>query len=91
MHFGDSDTESLFRRERPRRLDPRILAAALRKLIMIDAAETLDDLKVSPGNRLEALKGAGQGQHSIRVNSQWRIVFVWHRGNAYKVSIVDYH
>ncbi len=63
----------------------------LRKLGIVDAAETLDDPRVPPGNRLEKLKGNRAGQHSIRVNDQWRICFRWKNGNAYDVQIVDYH
>lgn len=63
----------------------------LRKLILIDAAETLDDLRVPPGNRLEKLRGDRAGQHSIRVNDQWRICFVWADGQARDVELVDYH
>jgi len=64
---------------------------ALRKLDMIDAAARLDDLKVPPGNRLEALKGDRGGQHSVRINDQWRICFIWRDGGAEEVEIVDYH
>jgi len=63
----------------------------LRKLGLVDAAELLDDLRVPPGNRLEKLKGDRAGQHSIRVNDQWRICFRWKDGNAYDVQIADYH
>ena len=63
----------------------------LRKLVAVDAAEQLDDLRVPPGNRLEKLRGNRAGQHSIRVNDQWRICFRWKDGNAYEVEIVDYH
>ena len=63
----------------------------LRKLGLVDAAEKLEDLRVPPGNRLEKLKGRRAGQHSIRVNDQWRICFEWKDGNAYEVEIVDYH
>jgi len=63
----------------------------LRKLVAVDAAEQLDDLRVPPGNRLEKLRGDRAGQHSIRVNEQWRICFRWKDGNAYDVEIVDYH
>ena len=66
-------------------------AVALRKLDMLDAAASLDDLRVPPGNRLEQLKGNRAGQHSIRINDQWRICFVWHNGAAHDVEIVDYH
>jgi proteic killer suppression protein len=63
----------------------------LRKLVAVDAAEQLDDLRVPPGNRLEKLRGDRAGQHGIRVNEQWRICFRWKDGNAYEVEIVDYH
>ena len=91
VSFADKETEALFRRERVRRIDSRIQPAALRKLRYLDAAASLDDLKVPPGNRLEALKGDKAGQHSIRVNDQWRIVFRWQDGSAHDVSVVDYH
>ena len=64
---------------------------ALRKLLMVDAAESLDDLRVPPGNRLEKLKGNREGQHSLRVNDQWRVCLVWKDGDAYEVEVVDYH
>lgn len=91
VSFADRDTEALFRRERVRRLDPTIQRPALRKLLMLDAATTLDDLRSPPGNRLEALKGNRAGQHSIRINDQWRIVFAWKENGAHEVAIVDYH
>lgn len=91
VSFADRDTEALFRRERVKRIDSRIQRAALKKLLMLDAATTLDDLRAPPGNRLEALKGERAGQYSIRVNDQWRIVFKWRDGNAHDVAIVDYH
>ena len=65
--------------------------AARRKLAMLEAAERLDDLRVPPGNRLEALRGDRAGQHSIRINGQWRIVFVWRDDGAHEVEIIDYH
>lgn len=68
-----------------------ISGPATRKLDMLDAAVRLEDLKVPPGNRLEALSGNRKGQHSIRINDQWRICFVWRNGSAYQVEIVDYH
>jgi proteic killer suppression protein len=89
--FGDRDTERLWRRERVRSLDGRVLRTALRKLAMLDAAVMLDDLRVPPGNRLEALKGTRRGQHSIRINGQWRICFTWTDTGAEDVEIVDYH
>ena len=64
---------------------------ALRKLLMVDAAESLDDLRVPPGNRLEKLKGNREGQHSVRVNDQWRVCFIWKDGDAHEVEVVDYH
>ena len=64
---------------------------ALRRLDVLNASHTLDDLKVPPGNRLESLKGALKGKHSIRVNDQWRIVFRWHDGGAHEVMVTDYH
>ena len=91
VSFADRETEALFRRQRVRRLDPRIQRAALRKLDMLDAAVTLDDLRVPPANRLEALSGERAGQHSIRVNDQWRLVFTWKDGHAHDAAIVDYH
>ena len=63
----------------------------LRKLVALDAAESLEDLRIPPGNRLEKLRGGRIGQHSIRINDQWRICFAWKEGDAYYVEIVDYH
>jgi proteic killer suppression protein len=81
----------LWSRQRAKRLDPRIERAALRKLVMLDAAESLEDLRVPPGNRLELLRGDRAGQHSIRINQQWRICFVWTDAGPQNVEIVDYH
>lgn len=89
--FADRDTERLFGREAVRRFPRELHRTMLRKLVAIDAAEQLDDLRVPPGNRLEKLKGDRAGQHSIRVNDQWRICFRWKDGNAYDVEVVDYH
>jgi proteic killer suppression protein len=89
--FGDKDTERLFRRQPVRKLPPAIQRVALRKLRQIDAATSLDDLRVPPGNRLEKLTGDRAGQHSIRINDQWHICFRWSDGDAYEVEIVDYH
>ncbi|MBX3093007.1 MAG: type II toxin-antitoxin system RelE/ParE family toxin [Cryobacterium sp.] len=89
--FGPKDTERLWRRERVPSIDPRIHSVALRKLRQLGAAESLDDLRVPPGNRLEALKGDRAGQHSIRINDQWRICFVWTDAGPEEVEIVDYH
>lgn len=89
--FGDATTERLWSRQRVKAIDPRIQRIALRKLAMLDAAEVLADLRIPPGNRLEALKGNRAGQHSIRINQQWRICFVWTPAGPEDVQIVDYH
>ena len=89
--FADKDTERVWRRERSKRLDQNTQRAALRKLLILDAAEILDDLKVPPGNRLEKLHGNRAGQHSVRVNQQWRICFRWTTAGPEEVEIVDYH
>ena len=89
--FADRDTERLWRRDRVMSIDSRILRTALRKLAVLDAAVTLDDLRSPPGNRLEALRGDRSGPHSIRINDQWRICFVWTAGGPRDVEIVDYH
>ena len=89
--FGSRETERLWRRERVRSLDSRILRTALRKLVILDAAGDLDDLRIPPGNRLEALRGDRRGQHSIRINDQWCICFTWTDTGPVDVEIVDYH
>ncbi|GMA40506.1 type II toxin-antitoxin system RelE/ParE family toxin [Mobilicoccus caccae] len=89
--FGDRDTELVWLRESARRIDPRIHKAANRKLRQLDAATSLNSLRVPPGNRLEALKGDRKGQHGIRVNDQWRICFVWTDAGLANVIIEDYH
>jgi proteic killer suppression protein len=89
--FRCKETEKLFLRQRPPRFAADVFRIALRKLLLLDAAETLEDLRIPPGNRLERLSGNRQGQHSIRINDQWRICFRWSEGDAYKVEIVDYH
>jgi proteic killer suppression protein len=89
--FRDQETERVFRRERRVKLDRALRRAALRKLLLLDAAESLDDLRVPPGNRLEKLAGDREGQYSIRINDQWRLCFRWEEGNALDVEIVDYH
>lgn len=89
--FRDSDTERLFRRERIRRLPADLQRIALRKLLMLDAATNLLDLRIPPANRLEKLAGNRVGQHSIRINDQWRICFRWSGGDAHDVEIIDYH
>ena len=89
--FKDGDTEIIFHRQTAPKLPPDIHRVALRKLLMIDAASSLKDLKIPPGNRLEALKKERKGQYSIRINDQWRVCFIWKEGNAYDVEIADYH
>lgn len=89
--FKDRETELIWQGTRSRRLPPDIQAVSRRKLRMLNNAHHLDDLRLPPGNRLEALKGNRKGQYSIRINEQWRICFVWHDGNAIDVEIVDYH
>ena len=89
--FADADTERLFRRERVRRCPADLMRPMLRKLAQLDAAEQLEDLRVPPGNRLEKLRGDRAGQHSFRINDQWRICFRWKTGDAHDVEIVDYH
>jgi proteic killer suppression protein len=90
-HFADSDAEKLFRGQKPRKLPNQVLRPALRKLLILEAAESLEDLRIPPGNRLEKLKGDREGQYSIRINDQWRICFEWRDGDAYAVEITDYH
>jgi len=89
--FRDSRTENIFYRLRVKGVSQIIQRAALRKLLILDAAEMLDDLRVPPGNRLEKLYGDRKGQFSIRVNDQWRICFVWKDGGAEVVEFTDYH
>lgn len=89
--FADSETERVFRRESVKRFPLPMRRVGLRKLLLLDAAESLDDLRVPPGNRLEKLHGDRENQYSIRINSQWRVCFRWESGNAYEVEIVDYH
>ena len=88
--FADSDIERLFQRESVRRFRA-IERVALRKLFQIHFAAKLSDLASPGGNRLEGLKGNRKGQHSIRINDQWQICFVWQETDAYRVEIVDYH
>jgi len=89
--FADKATAELFRRRMHRKIPPDVQRAALRKLLQLNAAADLGFLRVPPGNRLERLKGDRSGQHSIRINDQWRICFVWRDGHAFDVEITDYH
>jgi toxin HigB-1 len=91
IRFHDAETERIWLGLRSRRLPTDIQATALRKLRLINSARKLDDLRVPPGNRLEALGGDRSGQHSIRINDQWRICFRWTGQGADNVAIVDYH
>ena len=89
--FADSETELIWTGRQSRKLPSDIQAVALRKLRLINQARVLQDWRVPPGNRLEPLKERRAGQHSIRINDQWRICFVWQEGGASDVEIVDYH
>ena len=89
--FRDAETRRVFERERSRRLPPDVQRRAHRKLLLLDGADGLDDLRVPSGNRLERLSGRRAGQHSIRINDQWRICFRWRDGDAHEVEICDYH
>ena len=89
--FRDKETERLFNREPVKRFPPAVRRPALRKLLLLDAAESLNDLRVPPGNRLEKLHGDREGHHGIRINNQWRIVFRWKASDAFEVEITDYH
>ncbi len=89
--FRDKETKRIFSREPRGKFAPTVQRAALRKLLLVDAAESLDDLRAVPGNRLEKLTGDRKGQYSIRMNDRWRVCFRWEAGNAHDVEIVDYH
>ncbi len=89
--FADRETERVWSGRQSRRLPADIQSVALRKLRMLNQARNLSDLRVPPGNRLEALKGSHAGLHSIRINDQWRVVFEWREGGADHVAIVDDH
>lgn len=89
--FGDRETEKIWNGDWSSRLPGEIQQAARKKLRMINNAQTLEDLRIPPANRLEALKGDRRGQYSIRINQQWRVCFVWQDSHTYDVEIVDYH
>ncbi len=89
--FASKETEKLFKRELSRKIPKTIQQIARRKLEILDAAEVLQDLRIPPSNHLEKLTGKRKGQHSIRINIQWRICFEWRKGDACSVEIVDYH
>ncbi len=90
-NFKCKETKKIFSREYSRKFPHLIQRIALRKLLMLDAALKLQDLRMPPSNHLEKLSGKRKRQYSIRVNKKWRICFLWHQGNAFDVEIVDYH
>jgi len=89
--FADKETEKIYQRNYSKKIPEDIQRRAYRKLLQIDLMSELEELRSPPGNRLEKLKGDREGQHSIRVNQQWRICFEWKDGDAYDVEIADYH
>ncbi|MGZ0657670.1 type II toxin-antitoxin system RelE/ParE family toxin [Coraliomargarita sp. W4R72] len=89
--FSSKETEKVWNRQRSSKLPPTIQSKARDKLAQLDAAFAIDDLRFPPGNRLESLQGGRKGQHSIRINQQWRICFRWNDDHAYDVEITDYH
>ena len=89
--FRCKESKKIFGRAFSKKLPPDIQDVARQKLVLLDAATSLNDLRIPPGNRLEELKDDRKGQHSIRINGQWRICFVWKDGDALDVEIVDYH
>lgn len=89
--FNDKETEKVYSREGSRKLPEDIQQVALRKLRMINNAKNLNDLRIPSANNLEKLKGDREGQHSVRINDQWRICFKWKDGDAHEVEITDYH
>jgi toxin HigB-1 len=89
--FQDKETEKIFNRHLSSKLPQDIQRIARKKLVILDATPELNDLRIPPGNRLEALRRDRKGQHSIRINDQWRICFEWRDGNAHDVEITDYH
>ena len=89
--FRDKETEKIFNRFLSKKLPQNVQQLARRKLVILDSATDLDTLRVPPGNRLEALKGDRKGQHSIRINDQWRVCFRWTNAGVEDVEIVDYH
>jgi proteic killer suppression protein len=91
LSFADDETKAVFEDLAPPSLPPSILNTARRKLIQLHTSQLLNDLRIPPGNRLEALKGNRKGQYSIRINDQWRICFRWTGTDATDVAIIDYH
>ena len=89
--FANKETAAVFANERVRRFGEEWLQVARRKLAQLNRIETVEELRIPPGNRLQKLSGGREGQWSIRVNDQWRICFIWLDGHAWEVEIVDYH
>jgi proteic killer suppression protein len=89
--FACKETEKIWRGEKTRKWSAQVARVALRKLFMLHAAHSLDDLRIPPSNRLHSLKGDLTGYHSISINMQWRIVFIWNKGRVNGVKIIDYH
>ena len=89
--FRCKETKRVFSRRFSKKLPVSIQESSRQKLVILDSATTLNDLRIPPGNRLEELKDNREGQHSIRINRQWRICFEWKNGDSYNVEIVDYH
>ena len=89
--FRCKETKRVFGRRFSKKLPVSIQEGSRQKLVILDSATTLNDLRIPPGNRLEELKDNREGQHSIRINRQWRICFEWKNGDSYNVEIVDYH
>ncbi|MBN2836679.1 MAG: type II toxin-antitoxin system RelE/ParE family toxin [Candidatus Delongbacteria bacterium] len=91
ISFKDIETEKIWNQEFSKKYPKSIQRTALRKLLILNAAQNINDLRIPPGNKLEALKGNKKGQHSIRINDQRRICFLWKQNNAHQVEIIDYH
>lgn len=89
--FADKTTQNIFERQKVKQIPSGIFKSAYRKLLIFDAAECLEDLKIPPGNKLEKLSGDLSGKYSIRINDRWRIIFRWVNNNALDVEIIDYH
>jgi len=89
--FRDKDTEAIWQRRYAKKLSPKLSRLAYNKLVLINAAESINDMRVPPGNRLEKLAGGRAGQYSVQVNDQWRICFTWSASGAGNVELVDYH
>lgn len=89
--FRDKDTAAIWRRRHVKKLSPELSKLTYNKLVLINAAENINDLRVPPGNRLEKLSGNRAGQYSVRVNDQWRVCFTWSASGASNVELVDYH